>query len=145
MVEKYPKLIQKYALQPQLCYDLMLVWEENCLDMLQPDELVGDQTPLATCFLVAFCWGNPFVPAVVFVGRPSAFQGFVADRLLYSSAQDPALPRADSSLHCDVGFRSLIGDSESDIRFFVFIHARLCFASSGSIFVFAMCFRGSFV
>jgi DnaJ family protein C protein 13 len=42
MVEKYPKLIQKYALQPQLCYDLMLVWEENCLDMLQPDELVGD-------------------------------------------------------------------------------------------------------
>eukprot|EP00243_Klebsormidium_subtile_P004352 TRINITY_DN18331_c0_g1_i1.p1 TRINITY_DN18331_c0_g1~~TRINITY_DN18331_c0_g1_i1.p1 ORF type:complete len:175 (+),score=95.96 TRINITY_DN18331_c0_g1_i1:3-527(+) len=39
MVEKYPKLIQKYALQPQLCYDLMLVWEENCLDLMQPDEL----------------------------------------------------------------------------------------------------------
>lgn len=48
MVEKYPKLIQKYALQPQLCYDLMLVWEENCLDLLQPDELVSVRTLFLT-------------------------------------------------------------------------------------------------
>jgi hypothetical protein len=90
MVEKYPKLIQKYALQPQLCYDLMLVWEENCLDMLQPDELVGDQPSLATCFSVALCWGTSVV--VVF-GRPSAFLGSVAKRLLYL-AELCAAPRS---------------------------------------------------
>lgn len=41
MLEKYPKLVQKFALQPHLCYDLMGVWEENCLDLLLNDELVG--------------------------------------------------------------------------------------------------------
>lgn len=40
MVEKFPKLVQKFALQPHLCYDLMCVWEENCLDLLLSDELV---------------------------------------------------------------------------------------------------------
>lgn len=40
MIEKYPKLVQKFALQPHLCYDLMGVWEENCLDLLLNDELV---------------------------------------------------------------------------------------------------------
>eukprot|EP00246_Nothoceros_aenigmaticus_P011235 TRINITY_DN2991_c0_g1_i2.p1 TRINITY_DN2991_c0_g1~~TRINITY_DN2991_c0_g1_i2.p1 ORF type:complete len:198 (+),score=40.45 TRINITY_DN2991_c0_g1_i2:171-764(+) len=39
MVEKYPKLVQKYSLQPQLCYDLVMAWEEQCLDMLTKDEL----------------------------------------------------------------------------------------------------------
>lgn len=41
MIEKYPKLVQKFALQPHLCYDLMGVWEENCLDLLLNDELVS--------------------------------------------------------------------------------------------------------
>lgn len=41
MIEKFPKLVQKFALQPHLCYDLMCVWEENCLDLLLNDELVG--------------------------------------------------------------------------------------------------------
>ena len=41
MIEKYPKLVQKFALQPHLCYDLMCVWEENCLDLLLNDELVS--------------------------------------------------------------------------------------------------------
>lgn len=40
MIEKFPKLVQKFALQPHLCYDLMCVWEENCLDLLLNDELV---------------------------------------------------------------------------------------------------------
>jgi DnaJ family protein C protein 13 len=38
MIHKYPKLVQKHALQPQLCYDLMCLWEENCLDLLLNDE-----------------------------------------------------------------------------------------------------------
>jgi DnaJ family protein C protein 13 len=41
MIHKYPKLVQKHALQPQLCYDLMCLWEENCLDLLSNDEQVG--------------------------------------------------------------------------------------------------------
>lgn len=41
MIEKYPKLVQTFALQPHLCYDLMCVWEENCLDLLLNDELVS--------------------------------------------------------------------------------------------------------
>lgn len=41
MIEKYPKLVQKFAFQPHLCYDLMGVWEENCLDLLLNDELVS--------------------------------------------------------------------------------------------------------
>jgi DnaJ family protein C protein 13 len=40
MIHKYPKLVQKHALQPQLCYDLMCLWEENCLDLLLNDEQV---------------------------------------------------------------------------------------------------------
>lgn len=47
MVEKYPKLVQKYALQPQLCYDLMCAWEENCLDLLQPEELAKNLRSIA--------------------------------------------------------------------------------------------------
>lgn len=45
MVEKFPKLVQKFALQPHLCYDLMCVWEENCLDLLLNDELVSGHGP----------------------------------------------------------------------------------------------------
>lgn len=44
MIEKYPKLVQTFALQPHLCYDLMCVWEENCLDLLLNDELVSLKT-----------------------------------------------------------------------------------------------------
>lgn len=44
MLEKYPKLVQKFALQPHLCYDLMGVWEENCLDLLLNDELVCSES-----------------------------------------------------------------------------------------------------
>lgn len=40
MIEKYPKLVQKFALQPLVAYDLMIVWEENCVDLLLNDELV---------------------------------------------------------------------------------------------------------
>ena len=40
-IEKYPKLVQKFALQPHLFYDLMCVCEENCLDLLLNDELVS--------------------------------------------------------------------------------------------------------
>ena len=65
MVEKYPKLIQKYALQPQLCYDLMLVWEENCLDLLQRDELVSGQTLILTANFV-----NPLLHFLRHVGKP---------------------------------------------------------------------------
>lgn len=40
LIEKYPKLVQKYSLQPQLCCDLVVAWEEHCLDMLTESELV---------------------------------------------------------------------------------------------------------
>ncbi|CAM6112927.1 unnamed protein product [Calypogeia fissa] len=47
MLENYPKLVQKYALQPQLCYDLMCVWEEHCLDLMLPEELAKHKRGIA--------------------------------------------------------------------------------------------------
>eukprot|EP00897_Mesotaenium_endlicherianum_P010025 jgi/Mesen1/9050/ME000057S08477 len=39
LVERFPKLVQKYPLQPQLCYDLVCTWEEHCLDLLNDEEM----------------------------------------------------------------------------------------------------------